>query len=614
MELVVLVKAVPALDELKFDPDRRTVDRTSAPLFLNPFDQRALRVALDLRRTGDAVRVVSVGPEAARDPLRDVLALGADRATLVSDPRLAGSDTLATARAIVAAVRSTDLGLVLAGAWTTDSETGQVGPEVAELLGVPAALDARAIERDGPGPTLLVTVDTAEGWARYRLAPPALITVGEKIAKPGKVRPEDRDRVPAGAVEVRSLGALGLDPATVGAAGSPTRVTWIREDAPRRDPVVISEGTPSVRAAQAAAQVARRLAREIPSVEARPFRPAALRDDREVAVLVSGADGRLDPASEGRLAQPARSMPGHWASAVWIGERPGAADTARLAHGGVSVGYFVPAPSPLDPRAGARGLGSVLDRRPDLAAAILGADGYGREVAGRLAAARGLGLIGDAIEVGLEEGAIVWTKPSFGGRYVAGVVSRTGPSLATVRPGTWGAEPAHGLHDELTWTPLPAVESPGTRRPEATGVEVAPGTRPLEEEALIVVAGMGVGGPEGLEVLRDFARRLGAGLGATRRVVDAGWVPRQFQVGLTGRMLAPRLAVLAGVSGAVNHLVGLRRATALLAINRDPAAPVFRDVDVGVVGRVEEILPGLLAPLGEVLGGIAGDRSAAGAA
>jgi electron transfer flavoprotein alpha subunit len=601
MDLTVLVKAVPALDELRFDAERRTVDRSAAPLFLNPFDQRALRVAIDLRRPGETVWVISVGPAAAKEPLRDVLALGADRATLVCDPRLAGSDTLATSRAIVAALRRGGHDLVLAGAWTTDSETGQVGPEVAEMLGVPAALDARAIERDPSGSGLLVTVDTPDGWARYRLAAPALVTVGEKIAKPGKVRAEDRAGVAEDRIETWSLEALDLAPERVGGSGSPTVVKWVREDAPRRTPVVISEGTPTERAAAAVDQLTRRFAREIPTVPERPFRPAALREDREVAVLVSGVDGRFDPASEGRLAQPARSIPGHWASAIWIGDRPGAAETARLAHGGISVGYWASVSTPVDPRAAARAVGRVLELRPRLAAAILGADAFGREVAGRLAAGRGLGLVGDAIDVGVEDGAIVWTKPSFGGRTVAGVLSRTVPSLATVRSGTWAPESVHGLHDDLTWTPLPPVEAANSRRPEATGVEVTPGTRPLEEEAVLVVAGMGVGGLDGIGSLREFAVRLGAGLGATRRVVDAGWVPRQFQVGLTGRMLAPRLAVLVGVSGAANHLVGLRRAGALLAVNSDPNAAVFRDVDVGVVGSFEEILPSLVAPLAELV-------------
>jgi electron transfer flavoprotein alpha subunit len=599
MDIAVLVKAVPALDELQFDLARRTVDRAAGPLFLNPFDQRAVRVALDLRRSGEAVSVISVVPKEALDPLRDVVVLGADRTILVSDPRLAGSDTLATSRAIATALALVGHDLVLGGSWTTDSETGQVGPEVAALLGRPAALDARAIEREGA--TLRVTVDTPEGWARYPLPLPALVTVGEKIAKPGKVTPEERARVAADAIEVLSLDALDLAEDGVGVRGSPTMVRWVRDDRPSRSALVFAEGTPSSRVEGAVASVARRLARTIPTTTERPFRPAAYRDDREVLVVVTGGDGRLDPGAEGRLAQPGRSLSGYWAAAAWIGDRPSAAETARLAHGGVSVGYYVATPVPVDPRAGAEALGRVLDRRPRMAAALLGADPFGREVAGRLAATRGLGLVGDAIDVGIEDGAIVWTKPSFGGRTVAGVVSRTAPSLATVRRGTWSAGPPLGLHEQLEWSELPPVDGPGPRRPEATGVEVAPGTRPLEEETVVVVAGMGVGGPAGIDALRPFAQRLGAGLGATRRVVDAGWVPRQFQVGLTGRMLAPRLAVLVGVSGATNHLVGLRRAATILAVNRDPAAAVFQDVDVGIVGSIEETIPSLAIALGDLL-------------
>jgi electron transfer flavoprotein alpha subunit len=601
VDVAVLVKAVPALDELKFDPDRRTVDRAEGPLFLNPFDQRAVRVALDLRRSGETVTVISVGPREALDPLRDVVALGVDRTLLVSDPQLAGSDTLATARAIAATLPRAGHDLVLGGARTTDSETGQVGPEVAALIDVPAALDARAVERDPEGPSLRVTVDTDDGWARYRLRPPALVTVGEKIAKPGKVTPEQRARVLVTAIEVVTLAELGLSPEAVGARGSPTVVRWVRDDHPSRSPVVLADGTPSDRVDRAVATLAHRFARAITSVPERPFRPAAFRDDREVLVVVTGADGRSDPDAEGRLAQPGRSMSGYWASAAWIGERPSAAETARLAHAGVAVGYFVATPTPVDPRAGADALGRVLERRPAAAAALLGADAFGREVAGRLAARRGLGLVGDAIDVGIESGAITWTKPSFGGRTVAGVVSRTTPSLATVRRGTWSSGPPLGLHEQLEWVELPSVATPGPARPEATGREVPPGTRPLEEEAVVVVAGMGVGGPAGIEALRPFARRLGAGLGATRRVVDAGWVPRQFQVGLTGHMLAPRLAILVGVSGATNHLVGLRRAGTILAVNRDPAAPVFRDVDVGIVGSIEDTLPALATALGPLL-------------
>src|SRR5579863_1123181 len=136
MRIAVLVKVVPALENVRFDPERKTMVREGIEQFLNPFDARALRVALELRRAGETVHVLSMGPPAARAVLAESRALGADRATLVTDPRLAGSDSLVTARVLARALDGagpTDL--VLAGKWTTDSETGQVGPQVAGLLG-----------------------------------------------------------------------------------------------------------------------------------------------------------------------------------------------------------------------------------------------------------------------------------------------------------------------------------------------------------------------------------------------------------------------------------------------------------------------------------------------
>ncbi|HYK94103.1 MAG TPA: electron transfer flavoprotein subunit beta, partial [Thermoplasmata archaeon] len=114
----VLVKVVPDLDQLRFDPERKTVVREGNQLYANPFDQRALRVALDLRRPGETVSVLSMGPPAAESVLREALALGADRAVLITDRALAGSDTLVTARVLAHALRRVDHRVVLAGSWT----------------------------------------------------------------------------------------------------------------------------------------------------------------------------------------------------------------------------------------------------------------------------------------------------------------------------------------------------------------------------------------------------------------------------------------------------------------------------------------------------------------
>jgi electron transfer flavoprotein alpha subunit len=604
MDFAVLVKVVPPLDQLRFDPERRTVVRDGTDLFLNPFDQRALRVALELRKAGETVSVVSLGPPAAGECLRDATALGADRTLLLSDPRLAGSDTLATARALRAALGRVGHDVVLAGAWTTDSETGQVGPEVASLLGIPVLTGARGMGRDVEGTGLIVTVDTRTGWASYVCAPPVLVTVGEKIIKPGKVTPEARAAVPESAVERLGLDDVRLSPELAGQSGSPTRVESVAEDAPFRSPVLLTEGTAAERVGRAVEILRGKLAAPPAAAPSPPSVPDLPGPDHEVLVLVTDASGQLDPYALALVSEVRRALPGFSPSAVWVGPPPSPEASARLARAGARTGIQVPLRSvPTDSRTVASALGEVLDLRPRAAAGMVLSDPFGREVAGQLAAARSLGLTGDAIRVRREGNeTLVWSKPSFGGRTIAGIVSRTRPSLATVRPGVWDDRPAEGDVPAVTWAVLPTISRGEPWLPFDSGEEVAPGIPMLAERDVVIAVGMGVGGSAGLNALEPLLVRWNAALGATRKVVDAGWVPRQFQIGLTGLAPAPRLGVLLGVSGAVNHLVGWKRAGALLAVNRDPAAPVFREVDVGIVGSVEEVAPLLTEAIAPLLG------------
>ncbi len=602
MRILVLAKAVPALDRLVFDPVRRTVDRSVAELFLNPFDQRALRVGIDLRRDGDRVLVASLGPPAAVGPLREAMAVGADRAILVTDPAFAGSDTLATSRALAGVVRAVDPQVVLVGAWTTDSETGQVGPELAALLGWPVATVARSLEWDPARSGIEVVCDTADGWAGWHLPLPAVVSVGEKIAKPLRPDPAALAGVADAAIDRWSAEQLGVPVEAVGLRGSPTIVVAVQEAAVARTPVVVADGEISTRVERAVRALAPRLRARVP-VPPLPPVPGEVTDGSEVAVLVTGPDGTLLGGTVGAVAEVRRALPGHWASVVWVGAPPTEADRFRLAGAGARAGYLDESAEPrVDPDRAVAALEGLLRERPRLAGLILAADPFGREVAGALAARNALGLTGDAIGLHLDvDGTIVWTKPSFGGRTVATIRSRTRPSVATARPGVFAVPPPTPDRTGFVWHTLEPTRRPSRRTPRGSGREV--GDVPeLDAFDVIVAVGMGVGGPDGIARLAPTLRRWGAGLAATRRVVDAGWVPRQRQVGLTGHLLAPRLAILLGVSGSVNHAVGWRRAGAVLAVNRDPAAPVFQDVDVGIVGEIDAVLPALVGPIAAALG------------
>ncbi|MFY9717338.1 MAG: electron transfer flavoprotein subunit alpha/FixB family protein, partial [Thermoplasmata archaeon] len=256
---------------------------------------------------------------------------------------------------------------------------------------------------------------------------------------------------------------------------------------------------------------------------------------------------------------------------------------------------------PVDAASAALVAEELVVRRPELVTVVFAADSFGRTIAGRLAGRRRLGLVGDAIDLGVgEQGEIRWSKPSFGGRTIAEIRCGTRPELATFRSGGF-ALPERPGPGGFGWTVLSIPLAPPAWTPTGEGSELS-AAEGLDGRAVVVCVGLGIGGPEGVARLRPMLARWNAGLAATRKVVDAGWVPRQLQVGLTGRSLAPRLAVLLGISGAVNHSVGWQRAGTVLAVNSDAAAPVFRDADLGIVGTIDEVLPILDGPVARLLG------------
>src|SRR5580765_3754906 len=207
MRIVVCIKWVPVLSALRFDPETRRLVREGVPGEVSGFDQRALGAAVALReKHGGEVVALTMGPPSAKDGLVVCLALGADRAVHVSDARVAG-----------AAIRREAPDLVLVGRSSTDAETGQVGPEVAELLGLPQATAVRKIEIDGT--SFEAERETDDGFETVRGPLPALMTAAEDIAEerfPTKAQRQTAAEKPIATV---GLDELGVDPATVGADG-----------------------------------------------------------------------------------------------------------------------------------------------------------------------------------------------------------------------------------------------------------------------------------------------------------------------------------------------------------------------------------------------------------
>jgi electron transfer flavoprotein alpha subunit len=230
---------------------------------------------------------------------------------------------------------------------------------------------------------------------------------------------------------------------------------------------------------------------------------------------------------------------------------------------------------------------------PDL---ILLGQGYNdRDIAGRLSAQLGVGVLSNASDVRLTDGGVETDHEIFGGTQIAMARAAQGPFIVLARPKSFVAEAIGGGAPAVTKLELPDVGSAEAKVVESH-VEEREGPQ-LGEAAIVVSGGRGLGSPEAYELVEKLGKQLGAATGATRAIVDAGWVPYAKQVGQTGKTVKPDVYIACGVSGAMQHLVGMKDSKTIIAINKDPDAPIFSIADLGVVGDVHKVLPKLIEAL-----------------
>jgi electron transfer flavoprotein alpha subunit len=223
---------------------------------------------------------------------------------------------------------------------------------------------------------------------------------------------------------------------------------------------------------------------------------------------------------------------------------------------------------------------------------LLPSTANGRDLAPRIAGRMKLGLTGDCIGFDLSsKDLLIQLKPAFGGNIVAPILSNTLPQMATVRPGVLRKlKPNPQRQPNVQHLDLSQL---GTSQVQHLGSEPSVGARGIELETAEVVVGegFGLGGPENLHLAEELSRVVGASICATRKIVDLGWMPRQQQVGLTGKVIAPRLYFALGIRGFFNHTIGIQKAHTVVAINKDAEAPIFQMADYGVVADVLEFVP-----------------------
>ncbi|GAA1177850.1 electron transfer flavoprotein subunit alpha/FixB family protein [Ornithinimicrobium humiphilum] len=318
----------------------------------------------------------------------------------------------------------------------------------------------------------------------------------------------------------------------------------------------------------------------------------------EVLVLVDHVDGDVRKSTlealtaAARLGEPA---------AVFVGAGAPAAAETLGAHGATKV-YAVESSEVTDHLVAplAEVLATLVGQTSP-AAVLLPSTSEGKEVAARLAVKTSSGIITDAVDVTPADGGGVQTVQSvFAGSYTVTSVVRQGSPVVTLKPNSIPVEQTGGAPAAVETVDVQLSDAAKAARITERKEKAASGRPSLTEAAIVVSGGRGTGGD--FSPVEAFADSLGAAVGASRAAVDAGWYPHSAQVGQTGVQVSPQLYVAAGISGAIQHRAGMQTSKTIVAVNKDPEAPIFELVDYGVVGDLFTVLPQATEEIGKLKG------------
>ncbi len=626
MNYIVLVKQVPDTKHIPqdaWDWNTGTLRRAFLENVCNELDKQALAFAAELRlRRPGRIVALTMGPPFAEEVLRYALAVGADSGVLLTDRRLGGADTPATAyplaRAIMKIERELFEGdrdyLIVAGMQSVDGDTAQVPPQVAQELDIAhvAYVTDHALDVNGEVTVRRLTRNGNETLALSRY--PCLVTLTARTPPPYPGFRRTRWAASQALFEWDAE-AIGADQSRIGLAGSRTNVVKIfpaKETTSRRCLILqdLEELVGLLRESYAIRRDKPATTDRDPDYRLPEGKAAEYRGD--LWIYAEQEEGQLHPAAFELLGK-AREL------ALPLGEKVGAVlaglNVENLASELIRQGadkVFVVAGQQMN-RFLVRPYTVAVTRlvekyKPQIL--LFSATPMGRELAPRIAYATQSGLTADSTDLRLTDlkrgrnervGILMQTRPALGGNIMASIVSQNSSvQMSTARPGVLKAlEPDNSRAGEIIrFDPMLNGTDPGVR---VCSVEKKPPSSGLAEASVVVAGGIGCRTRENFEryvgsLAAELKRVLGAPVerAGSREAVEAGFTDRSRQVGQTGETIAPKLYVAMGISGAVQHLSGVQGAETILAIDKDPKAPIFRACDFGVVGEMETVVPELV--------------------
>ncbi|ARM74693.1 FAD-binding protein [Acidianus manzaensis] len=592
VKVIVSIKQVPDADDLRVDPVTNTLVREGVPAVINPPDLHAIEEGVRVKeRYGGETAVITMGPPQAEPSLREALAMGIDKAYLITDRALAGADTWATSYTLFKAIKKIgEADLYIFGRRAVDGETEQVGPQTAKWLGIPIVgyvSEIKKIDMQNHSITVVRTTEFDEETVEVPL--PAVITVNETINKPRQ--PDIMSIINSKLAKIIKLNKddINAEPNKIGLAGSPTKVIKVHPPPKTRNPEIFQGKDPK----EAADWIIEKIKTSLLTKEENTTyqKPSPItKVNGEIWVYVDHISGEPNEASWEIMGEARRiaDLMSTSLSAVIIG-----ADLAKEAfsYGADKVYQVKTSMKRYDNDVYTRALSSLAKKYKPEAIFFPGTKNS-RELASTSAIEIDTGLIADCTSFDVDsKGILNSTRPDFGGKEMSTIICPTSrPVMVTVRAGVF--------------KPLPKAERKGELVEETVDDEFSrynvleykkiEKKNELTEADVVIGVGRGIKSPENIKLAEELASVIGGVVGVTKPLADMGWYPKDKQVGQTGNTIRPKLYIALGISGAVQHLVGISGSKRIIAINLDPGAPIFQNCDYGIVGDLFEIVPEII--------------------
>ncbi|MDD2306350.1 MAG: FAD-binding protein [Prolixibacteraceae bacterium] len=629
LTIISLIKQVPLPTEMRMGEDG-LMDRTKAKSIINIDCQFGLEAGLQLKKQYPDARLIacSMGPQSFEVALRTAISMGYDEAFLLSDRKLGGSDTYATGLAISTMLKhlgftkdSKEPFIILAGRQTSDGDTAHVPSQVAENIGIPQATFVESVKADGEGNVIAKRIIEG-GYQMMKLPMPCTISLTPTGIPPRKPSLVGAIKARNAKITVFGIDDIGLGTEKIGLTGSPTIVANVVNIVSERAPITMSSGHDEVTLVdnlianfKKGGNVLEKKDKAEKKVSEAPDFPYY--DNRNgakgIITWAEIANGKIArPSIE--LLTPARKLADQLGNdtkimTLLIGKNVKDQAQTLFEHGSDEVivveddrleEYLVLPFSSIFAQV-------IKERNPEIA--LFAATTSGRELAPRIGVKTGSGVTADC--TGLEIGEYVNRKekvinkpilfsrrPTYGESKLATILGFVYPQISTARAGTFEVPARMEGRTGVLSTYKPILTDKEFTVEILQTVRGAGGLQNLFDADIILSGGRGTTG-DGLELVKKLAdalvqKGIKAEWACSRVVVDEGYSEYARQVGQTGKTVRPKVYVAIGISGAIQHIAGMKESEKIIAIDHNPKASIFHFADFGIVGEYQDILPELI--------------------